>query len=204
MPDSRVGIIVLAAGASARMGTPKQLLKIAGVPLIRLAAQNALDSGCRPAVAVLGSSADSIAPELAGLDIQLALNHHWQTGMSGSIRLGLKKLLEIDPHTNAAILMLADQPSLTGSSLQKLLAAFSAHPTSPIAARYSGQIGTPALFPSHYFPELLSLEGELGAKTLLKRHHTTVTPIDLPEAAPDLDTPEQYEKWTLLQPTGDQ
>jgi molybdenum cofactor cytidylyltransferase len=195
MLEKHIGIIVLAAGASVRMGTPKQLLKIADVTMVRRAAQNAIDSQCRPVVMVLGSNADLIRPELDGLMINLAVNPEWEMGMSTSIRFGLKTLLAIAPETDAAILVLADQPALTGMALQKLTGAFAQNTSGLVVARYSGQLGTPALFAGVYFNELLNLDGKEGAKSLLRRHLERVLPIDLPEAALDLDTPEQFDCW---------
>src|SRR3954451_302285 len=83
--EERIGVVLLAAGASSRMGTPKQLLKIGGVSLIRRAAEQALDSGCQPVVVVLGAKAELIAPELNGLAITIAVNGEWKVGMSSSI-----------------------------------------------------------------------------------------------------------------------
>jgi len=119
--------------------------------------------------------------------------------MSGSIVFGLKKLVELAPKISATILMVGDQPSLTGASLQKLLTNSREHPSGIIAARYSAQIGTPALFPRQYFAELFELKGKGGAKHLFQKHHKRVAAIDLPEAAVDLDTPKQFESWKRSQ-----
>ena len=94
--DGNIGIVLLAAGASRRMGSPKQLIALGGVSLIRRSAEHALDSGCRPTVVVLGSNADRIAPELNGLALNITVNRQWATGMASSIRCGLKALLAID------------------------------------------------------------------------------------------------------------
>jgi CTP:molybdopterin cytidylyltransferase MocA len=204
MPKNRIGIIVLAAGASLRMGTPKQLLKIAGVSLIRRAAQNALDSKCSPVVIVLGANADLIHRELEGLKVTLAVNRDWETGMSTSIRCGVEKLLAIAPGIGGAILMLADQPGVTGLVLENLTETFAQNNSGLVAARYSDQLGTPALFPRAYFDELQLLDGKGGAKSLLKKYRGHVMPIDLPEAAFDLDTPEDLRCFSFKQATASQ
>lgn len=190
MIENRIGIIVLAGGASVRMGTPKQLLKIEGATLIRRAAQNAIDSKCRSVVVVLGANADLISPELEGLEVNLAVNRDWARGLSASIRCGLKTLLAMAPETDGVILMLADQPNVTGELLGKLIQARPPNDSGLVAARYGGAIGTPAFFPSAYFEELLQLKGKGGAQSLLKHYRESVWAIDLPEAAFDLDTPE--------------
>jgi molybdenum cofactor cytidylyltransferase len=204
MRENQIGIIVLAAGASVRMGTPKQLLKIAGVSLIRRAAQNAIDSKCRPVVIVLGANADLIRDELEGLEIQIAVNHDWEIGMSTSIRCGVKTLLTIAPETDGAILMLGDQPNVTGAALEKLTGIFAQNNSAIIAARYLNQLGTPVLFPRAYFGELLKLNGKGGAKNLLKKYGERALAIDLPEAALDLDTPEDLCCFSFKQATASQ
>ena len=188
--DASIGIVLLAAGASSRMGTPKQLLKLHGISLIRRAAEHALDSGSEPIVVVLGANAELIASELNGLAIQIAVNSDWNLGMSSSIRCGLKAVLAIDSSIQSVILFLGDQPNVTGASLRKLSAAHRQSDSGLVAASYSGRIGTPALFSCAYFDELLQLEGQAGAKSLLERHASHLVAIDFPEAACDLDTPE--------------
>jgi molybdenum cofactor cytidylyltransferase len=162
--------------------------------LIRRAAQNASDSKCQPVVIVLGANADLIRHELEGLKIQIAMNHDWEIGMSTSIHCGLKMLLKIVPETDGVILMLADQPNVTGTVLEKLTSSFAQNNSAIIAARYSDQLGTPVLFPRAYFDQLLQLDGKGGAKNLLKKYRERVLPIDLPEAVLDLDTPQDFDE----------
>jgi len=152
--DERIGIILLAAGASSRMGSPKQLVKIEGVSLIRHAAKQALASGCRPFVTVLGANADLIAPELNGLEVAIVVNRDWKAGMSSSVRCGVEALLGIDSQIQSVILFLADQPNVTGESLRRLTRANSQSGCGLVAASYGGSIGTPALFSRIYFDEL--------------------------------------------------
>ena len=175
-----------------RMGTPKQLLKINGISLIRHAAENALNCGWGPVVVVLGANADQIAPELNGLATEIALNQDWRSGMSSSIRCGLNALLAAYPETESVILFLADQPNITGTSLRKLTTAHVQCGSPLVAASYSGHVGTPALFSRTYFDELLKVKGQGGAKRILEQNATRVLPIEFSEAAFDLDTPEDF------------
>lgn len=187
--DESIGVIVLAAGASVRMGTPKQLLIWKGQSLIRRAAQSAIDSSCRPIVIVLGANAELIYPELGDLKVHPVINLTWQKGMSSSIHCGLKALLAMAPKLQAAILMVADQPNVTGTSLKSLVEEHRQSHANLVCAHYSGQIGTPALFGCGYFDELMHLEGPGGAKRVLQHHRADLMAIDLPEAVLDLDTP---------------
>lgn len=190
-----IGIILLAAGASVRMGTPKQLLKLGGVSLIRRAAENALTSGCRPVVVVLGAKAGLIVPELNGLAIEIVENAEWKTGLSASIRCGLQRMRSVAPEVEGVILFLADQPQVSGTALQKLTAAHALSTSGLVAASYAGHMGTPALFPREYFDELSQIEGPGGAKGLLAKYAKRVASVDFPEAAIDLDTPLDFTEF---------
>lgn len=191
MCEPHVGIIVLAAGASHRMGTPKQLISLQGLSLIQRAAKTAIDSTCHPIVIVLGANADLIQPELLHLlGVRIAINNRWAAGMATSIRCGLTTLLTAAPQIDGVILMAADQPDVTGDSVQRLLHAYRRLDSGPVAAHFNDVLGTPALFSRQYFAELLQLEGQEGARSLLVRHRERVRAIELPEAARDLDTPK--------------
>jgi molybdenum cofactor cytidylyltransferase len=188
--DGKPGIVVLAAGGSSRMGTPKQLLPVGGVSLVRRAAQSAIESGCEPIVVVLGASAELVRRELEDLPIHLANNSDWQTGLANSIVCGLKGLLAQAPSVDSVILMLADQPHVNGTSLKKLTVARRYSGSELVAAWYSNQFGTPALFSRVYFEQLLKLRSQQGAKAILEKYEQDLVFVDIPEAAVDLDTPE--------------
>lgn len=176
------------------MGTPKQLLALEGVSLVRRAAQSAIASGCGPILVVLGANAELIRAELEDLPVHLAFNSDWQTGLAGSIICGLKSLLTQATSMNSVIFMLADQPYVNAASLQKLTAARRQSKAELVAARYSGQYGTPVLFSNVHFDQLLKLRGQSGAKGILHQHERDAVFVDLPEAAFDLDTPDDLAK----------
>jgi molybdenum cofactor cytidylyltransferase len=112
--------------------------------------------------------------------------------MSSSIRCGLKAILAVDSRIQSVIIFLGDQPNVTGTSLRRLTTAHMQNGSELVAASYSGRLGTPALFSRIYFNELLQIEGQGGAKSLLERHASRVLPINFPEAVCDLDTPEDF------------
>jgi molybdenum cofactor cytidylyltransferase len=194
-----VGVVVLAAGASRRMGEPKQLLRYGGESLLRRAVQAALGSRCRPVVVVLGAHAEVLRGEAAGA--QVVVNEEWAEGMSSSIRCGLRALDAATPVlADAAILTLCDQPFVTSEVIDRLVAAYEEKRPALVASRYESggeaTTGVPALFSRELFAELMELRGAEGAKRVITRHASEATHVSVPEASFDVDTPEDYRSLT--------
>lgn len=196
---SQVGLILLAAGESKRMGTPKQLLSYQGSSLIRHAVNEAIVSDCNPVVVVLGANSDRIISELDNLPVHLALNSQWQQGMSSSITTGIKALLEININFEAVIIALADQPLITAEVYARLIERYQRHQLQAVASNYNHTIGVPALFDRHLLPELLKLDRQGGAKQILNKYSDRAFNLDLPQAAIDIDTPPDYQQLLKLQ-----
>ncbi len=190
----RFGAVILAAGSSSRMGTPKQLLEIEGRPLIVRAVEAALASPAWPVVVVLGAHAEKIRPALARLPVLIVENPAWSEGMAASIRTGITTLGQFSRTLDGALLALCDQPAFSKDVIAQLAAAQTRSGRSIVAARYSGRNGAPALFLRDHFSTLAGLTGEEGARALLNGDPTAVAPVDLPELAVDLDTPEDFTR----------
>jgi molybdenum cofactor cytidylyltransferase len=194
-----IGVAVLAAGASVRMGRPKQLLRLGGRSLLRRAAEEAVGSGCAPVVVVLGAEAERLGPELHGLPVGVVLNARWAEGMSTSVRAGLEAL---QGHgVEAAILMLCDQPFVAAPLLRRLAATYR-EGRRLVACEYGGTLGVPALFDPTLFPELLALQGDRGARQVIAAHAAEAGRIPFPEGAVDLDTVEDYARHVGALETG--
>ena len=191
----RFGIIILAAGASTRMGTPKQLLEIDGKPLVVRAAEAALGSEGWPVVVVLGANAERIRPCLARLPALIAENPTWAEGMASSIRAGITTLRQFSRSLDAAVVALCDQAAFAPKTIAQLVEAQRTSGRSIVAARYAGKNGAPALFLREHFATLAALTGDAGARALLNGPAEQVTAVYLPELAFDLDTPGDYERW---------
>ncbi len=195
---SRIGILILAAGASTRLGQPKQLLRYQGKPLIRHMAEVAIAAqphtrigvGKQPVGVVLGAYADVITPHLSQLDIHLFHNPHWQTGMASSIQWGLCHLLRYHSDWEAIILMVCDQPFISPLAIQNLISGYQRSQSRLVASEYSGTLGVPALFHQCFFPDLLALRGDRGAKAIIQQHRSRVFAIPFPAGAVDMDTPQ--------------
>lgn len=195
MESSTIGIALLAAGASSRLGEPKQLLRFQDETLLRRAARTALQVENQKTVVVLGANASIIHDEIADLPVETIVNHDWQNGMSSSIKSGLRKLLEIEPELSAVVLMLCDQPFVTAQTLMNLVEKFAATKKSIVACEYEKMVGVPALFARAMFGELLDLKGEAGARFVIKKFAAAdLAKIAQPEAAFDVDTIEDYRQ----------
>lgn len=188
----RVGAVILAAGSSSRMGSPKQTLRFRGESLLRRAALAALEAGCDPVVVVTGANAEPSRRELDGLDVREALNMDWDTGMASSIRVGLGELIRADP--DAAVFLLCDQPYVDAGVISGLIQAHRATEKPIIASAYGGGFGVPALFTRDLFSELTGLEGTSGAKEVIKRHAAEACLLPFQGGEVDVDTPDDFSR----------
>jgi molybdenum cofactor cytidylyltransferase len=176
------------------MGQLKQLLAYRGRTLLRHSIEQAIAAGFRPIVVVVGSNAQMLRRSIAGKAVKIVHNEQWETGMGSSIRAGMRALLERDEVPEAAAILVADQPLVQAKHLAAMRRLLSSADSSIVAAQYSDTIGVPALFKQELFGALLSLPLEAGARKLLRTSDADVTPFPLPEAAVDIDTPEDFER----------
>lgn len=181
------------------MGQPKQLLPIEGLPLLVRSVQAALSSPAWPIVVVLGHAAETIRPWLSRLPVQIGLNPEWGQGIGSSIAVGIEILDRFSSALDGALIALGDQPHLSSSAIHALNSALTGR-QGISAARYLGVVGAPVIFGRAYFQELLTLPPSAGAQRVLQAHAEAVQPVDLPEFAVDLDTPEDYQKFLSAAP----
>jgi CTP:molybdopterin cytidylyltransferase MocA len=178
------GAIVLAAGASRRLGRPKQLVEIDGEPLLRRVVRAALATSPRECIVVLDESAP-FDSALAALDVRVVRIADAATGMAASLRAGVAAL---DAQCDGALIVVTDQPGLEARHLHALCTAWRAAPSFAIASAYAGVIGVPALLPRSWFDAVATLAGDVGARELL-RSRADVIAIAAPDLARDIDTP---------------
>jgi molybdenum cofactor cytidylyltransferase len=190
-PVEGLHAIVLAAGASSRFGSPKQLVRLAGRPLLHTAIARAADVAGSAVSVVLGAHAAELTPLLTHSQALIVINRDWREGIASSIRAGVARL---PPSCNAVLLMLADQAAITTEDLQRLVSAWRRQPDYVVAARYGMTTGVPAVFPRSVFPALAALRGDTGAKSLLQRNPDRLVRVPMARAAIDIDTPEDLLK----------
>lgn len=190
-PLPKVGAVILAAGASCRLGQPKQLVRVGGATLLERTVDALLAvPEVWPVVVVVGAHAAQVRAAVARRPVLVAENAAWAEGMASSLRTGLATLRQFSRHLDAALFALCDQPAFSAALVQRLLAARPISAAGVIAARYAGHAGAPAVIGRDHFPALAQLTGDEGARKLLGAlPPELLTTVDLPELAADVDTP---------------
>lgn len=188
-----VAVVVLAAGASQRMGQPKQLLPWGhdDQPMLRHVVQTALAAPVDEVIVVLGYAAERIVPVLEGLPVRIVVNAAWADGLSSSVRAGLDA---VGPAAGAALFILADQPRLTPEIMAAIVARFRRGRAPIVVLQAGGRRGAPALFARALFDELSAVQGDRGGRGVIARHPDLIATVELPSAAllADVDTPGDY------------
>lgn len=187
-----VGLILLAAGGSTRMGRPKQLLPYEGRTLLRRAAEVAIESGCDPVVVVLGHEATKMRRELDGLPVHIEVNEDWEKGMGGSIRRGLRAVLG-DRSVDAVAVMLCDQPHVTPAVLRELIERWGQSGKPVCASAYGKTVGPPCIFAASEFSRLAAIPEQQGAKQVIVSA-PAVERVPFDAGLTDVDTPADYER----------
>jgi CTP:molybdopterin cytidylyltransferase MocA len=200
----QIPVILLAAGASTRLGRPKQLLRLpelSGATLLDHAVEVGRNAGGAPIFVILGAHAKQIHVECELLDCILIRNEAWAEGMASSLRVGIAAVMENAPAACGAMILVCDQPGMSAEHLRRLAEAHGAEPGRIVASRYAGRSGVPAIFPRASFPALLELKGDKGARALLQQPDAAVHAIDFPGGEFDIDAPEDVERMQLDVPT---
>ncbi len=191
MTSVRIAGVILAAGASRRMGHPKLALTHHGVPLLRRAVDAAVGGGCDEIVVVSGADSEHYAPLLAGTPARIVHNPGYAEGLSSSIRVGIESLSD---DVAAAILLLGDQPFIDAGVIRQLIEVYRTAGKRIVSCQYDGIYGVPTLFDRALFLELLVLEGDRGARAVVQTYPRHVAGIEIPrEVARDIDTPADAE-----------
>jgi len=189
-----IAALVLAAGRSSRMGGPNKLLeKIAGRPLVRIVVEAALASRARPVFVVTGHQREQVEATLAGLPVKFLHNPHFAEGLGTSLRTGIAAL---PAQADGVIVCLGDMPQVDAALIDRLLDAFDPDKVALVVVpTIAGQRGNPVVWSRRFFPDLMAVEGDVGARHLIGRYAEAVTEVPLSgnAALTDVDTPEALQ-----------
>lgn len=184
----QIAVLILAAGASRRLGHPKQLLPIGSQNLLQHTVECALGAGVQTVLVVIGAQAEVIKPTLDACPVQVVENPTWEEGMGASIRCGIAALSQVGDF-DGVIIVPCDQPFLSSQFLSTLITTFYRTRKHIIASQYADTVGIPALFTSSFFPLLLALGGDKGAKKIIQSNLDQTILIPFAEGTLDIDTP---------------
>jgi molybdenum cofactor cytidylyltransferase len=196
---SNIAIIILAAGTSSRLGSPKQLLSYKGKNLLRHTVDEALETGCASVFVVLGANSELLRKELKDKPVSIVENTAWEEGMASSIRCGLETITNTILRPDSIIFMVCDQPYVRSSLLLNLMEKKNKTGMPIVASSYEDKsdsypMGTPALFHRSFYPALMELKGDKGARKLIADNPDKVATVLFPQGVTDIDTKEDYEK----------
>jgi molybdenum cofactor cytidylyltransferase len=189
-----IAAVIVAAGESSRLGQPKQLLNVRGKTLVRGAVDAAIEANCSPVIVVTGDAHAEIKNALTATNAILVQNSQWKQGVGTSIRAGIQHLLGNAPGVDAAVLLVCDQPFVDRDLVIGLIGLHSDTGKPIVASAYADTLGVPALFDASIFRELLRLDGDSGAKTIILSNRARVAEFSFPKGDVDIDTPQDLER----------
>lgn len=189
---SKTGIIILAAGNSTRMGEPKQLMKYKNKTFLQHIIDEAKGAHLNPVICVTGYQSDLITNSISVMGTLIVYNVRWSEGMGSGISTGIKQLLLSD--VDSVILAVSDQPHVSSELFRTMIGWKDESGKGIVACTYAGTLGTPVLFTKNYFNRLQLLNGNQGAKNIVKLNLPDVCPVEFEKGSVDIDTKQDYEK----------
>jgi molybdenum cofactor cytidylyltransferase len=188
-----IGIVILAAGGSGRMGKAKQTLQVeTGKSMLRRTAEIALETSLRPVVVVVGANKKEVVPELDSLGVTIIDNSKWADGVSSSMTIGLAGLYMMHKGLTGAIVLTCDQPFVTTELIEYLVHRFEKSGKKAVMSKYGKKSGFPLLIGSSFFAEVTHLTGEEEVTKVLEKHVKEIDYVDFDKGSVDINTPEEY------------
>jgi molybdenum cofactor cytidylyltransferase len=188
--------VLLAAGGARRYGEPKLLLPWRGKPLVRHAAETALEAGLNPLIVVVGALEEQLRAALAGLPVQILPNAEWQQGQSTSVKAGIHAVPQA---CGSAVFLLGDQPGVTPELITALVERHQRSLAPVIAPHVGGRRTNPVLFDRSTFADFEMIEGDIGGRAIFQKHGMEMLEWDDPTLLLDIDTPDDYEMLRKLE-----
>ena len=189
---SKTGIIILAAGSSSRMGEPKQLMMYKNKTFLQHIIGEAKLANLDPVICVTGYQSELIMKSISRMKVAVVYNEHWQEGMGTGITAGLKQVMLSD--IDSVILAVSDQPYISSDLFRTMIEWKDKSGKGIVACTYARTLGTPVLFTKDYFSRLQLLNGDQGAKHIVKLNLPDVCPVEFEKGEVDIDTKQDYEK----------
>jgi molybdenum cofactor cytidylyltransferase len=189
-----VSAVILAAGTSSRMGQAKQLLPLGQSIVLAETLARVQAAALHEIILVLGASADTIRSQLSSpQELKIAVNPAYQQGIASSLRAGLSA---VDPNSDAALIILGDQPFIRPQTLHRIVEEYRRSPAQIVIPTHQGQRGNPVLLDRSVFPEVMALEGDVGSRAIFARHLDGIVNVEVDDQGIllDLDDPADYER----------
>ncbi|WP_299439341.1 nucleotidyltransferase family protein [uncultured Aquimarina sp.] len=189
---NNIAHIIVAAGSSSRLGSPKQLLAWKNSTLIGHEVEKSLQLKNLTTFVVLGANFELIQKEIKHFSVEILYNQNWKSGMGSSISFGIQHIMEVQRSFDAALITLVDQPLIDTIHLDSLISKFNKNKDTVVATAIKDRRGVPAIFPKTFFKELLGLKEDYGARHIMKKYKDHIMTIDGKGKTDDIDTIEQY------------
>lgn len=192
-----IGVVVLGAGSSSRLGHAKQLLKYQEKTLLQRVLDTIKNSPFSSKIVVLGANAQEILNSTDAGDVKFVINTEWEEGIASSIRTGIRQTLDFNPALEHILFLLTDQPFVTDELIKELIKKHLEGGNLITGSNYNNIVGVPAIFEKSIFPDLMKLCGDHGARFIMKQYPKRVAAVDFEMGYFDVDTLEDYNR--LLQ-----
>lgn len=196
---SNIAVLILAAGSSSRLGAPKQLVNFRSKYLLQHSIDVSEALNLSEKLIVLGANAARILKEVDLKNHQLLMNENWQEGMSTSLKRGLEEIKHSYPIIENVLVLLSDQPFISVSVLQELIGKHLKANCLASFSEYQGIPGVPAIFSKEIFEDLLKIEGDRGARDLIKNGLTNYQLISFEKGIVDIDTEDDLQQLKQLE-----
>ncbi len=184
--------VILAAGSSSRMGTPKQLLSWNGTTLLGHAIQEALRVNKSSVFVILGAHHDLIYEQIHHFPVTIIKNPGWKIGMGSSIQVAIQTIMQLKLTCSAVLVSLVDQPLIDRTHFENLISVFDKNAKCIVATDLGNRIGAPAIFSTHYFDELSNLTSDYGARYIIEKYHNEIKIVSGFHKGIDIDTQQEY------------
>ena len=187
-------VVIIAAGESKRLGSPKQLLLLDKDSMLNRLIKMVQKAVDFPVYLVLGANAEKIKAQLPNTNLNIVENNEWQEGMGSSIQIGVQAVIDSANKHDGVLILVCDQPYLSEAAIKDLITLQATKQSAIAASFYANIAGTPALFHQSVFADLLTLKGEQGAKRIIQERDQELAKLQFEKGVLDIDTPEDYQQ----------